>query len=89
MECSDRPRGRLNAEHRPRQERQTVAAQQNVSVDQLTWLDAPEPPVLAHDGGVLVWRDPSRLSALTSATSEGNSEVAGMMRKWGYSQPGK
>ncbi len=68
---------------------QPAAYPVEIAADQLSWLDAVEPPVLAHEGGVLVWRDPSRLSALTTATAEGNSEVAGMMRKWGYSQPGK
>jgi hypothetical protein len=38
----------------------------------------------------MLWRDPSPITPLTlPATARSSSEVAGMMRRWGYAQPGK
>jgi hypothetical protein len=57
--------------------------------DRLTWLDAARPPVAGDHGDVMVWRDPSKITPLTlPATKKSSSEVAGMMRRWGYAQPG-
>ena len=56
----------------------------------LTWLDAARPPVPGERGELLLWRDPSPITSLALPASGGksSSEVAGMMRRWGYAQPG-
>jgi arylsulfatase A-like enzyme len=57
--------------------------------DRLTWIDAVRPPVPGERGEVLLWRDPSKITPLAlSPTKKSSSEVAGMMRRWGYAQPG-
>jgi len=66
------------------------APQLRLEGDQLTWIDATRPPVPGERGDVLLWRDPSPITSLTLPTSaKSSSEVAGMMRRWGYAQPGK
>jgi arylsulfatase len=55
--------------------------------DRLTWLDAPRPPMITERGGLLLWRDDSATSPLLTSNRGANQEVAGMMQKWGYSQP--
>lgn len=57
----------------------------------LTWMDAKRPPVPGDRGAVLLWRDPSAIAplALPGASRGSSGEVAGMMRRWGYAQPGK
>ena len=57
--------------------------------ERLTWLDASRPPVLGERGELLLWRDPSAITPLESTKARSNDEVAGMMRRWGYAQPGK
>lgn len=59
--------------------------------ERLTWLDAARPPVPGDRGEILLWRDPSPITPLTlpPAGGKSSSEVAGMMRRWGYAQPGK
>ncbi len=58
--------------------------------ERLTWIDAARPPVPGERGEVLLWRDPSPITPLTlPAAGKSSSEVAGMMRRWGYAQPGK
>jgi hypothetical protein len=57
--------------------------------ERLGWLDAERPPVLGDRGELLMWRDPSAITPLPSANAKSNQEVAGMMRRWGYAQPGK
>ena len=58
--------------------------------DRLTWIDAARPPVAGERGEILLWRDPSTITPLTlPAAGKSSSEVAGMMRRWGYAQPGK
>jgi len=54
-----------------------------------SWLDATRPPVDGEGGELLVWRDPSRASVMGGPSAHANDEVAGMMRRWGYAQPGK
>jgi arylsulfatase A-like enzyme len=57
--------------------------------DRLTWIDAARPPVLGEHGEVLMWRDPSKITPLgLTPTKKSSSEVAGMMRRWGYAQQG-
>jgi hypothetical protein len=56
----------------------------------LAWMDARRPPPLGENGEILLWRDhtdyrPSPV--LPGATASTSSEVAGMMRRWGYAQP--
>jgi hypothetical protein len=58
------------------------------------WLDAARPPAAASDSGeaeLRLWRDRSTLAPVLAAHGEdaSNEEVAGMMRRWGYAQPGK
>ena len=54
----------------------------------LTWLDAARPPVVGSDGAVLIWRDKSQLATpILAAENSANSEVSGMMQRWGYAQP--
>ncbi|HEY2743654.1 MAG TPA: sulfatase, partial [Polyangia bacterium] len=56
----------------------------------LTWIDAEHPPLRGERGEILLWRDPSPITSLTlPAAGKSSSEVAGMMRRWGYAQPGK
>jgi arylsulfatase A-like enzyme len=56
----------------------------------LTWIDAARPPQPGERGEILLWRDPSPITSLTlPAAGKSSSEVAGMMRRWGYAQPGK
>jgi arylsulfatase A-like enzyme len=57
--------------------------------ERLCWLDAERPPVLGDRGEVLLWRDPSAITPLPAANAKSNQEVVGMMRRWGYAQPGK
>jgi arylsulfatase A-like enzyme len=57
--------------------------------DRLTWLDAEREPILGDRGELLLWRDPSAITPVEPAKTRSNSEVAGMMRRWGYAQPGK
>lgn len=58
--------------------------------DRLTWIDAARPPVPGDRGAILLWRDPSPITPLAlPRASKSSSEVAGMMRRWGYAQPGK
>jgi arylsulfatase A-like enzyme len=58
--------------------------------DRLTWIDAARPPVPGERGEVLLWRDPSPITPLAvSKSAKQSSEVAGMMRRWGYAQPGR
>jgi len=59
--------------------------------ERLTWIDAARPPLPGERGEVLLWRDPSPITslALPAAAAKSSSEVAGMMRRWGYAQPGK
>lgn len=59
--------------------------------ERLTWIDAGRPPVPGDRGEILLWRDPSPITPLTlpPAGGKSSSEVAGMMRRWGYAQPGK
>ncbi|MGZ3406670.1 MAG: sulfatase-like hydrolase/transferase [Polyangia bacterium] len=58
--------------------------------DRLTWIDAARPPVAGERGEILLWRDPSTITPLRlPAAGKSSSEVAGMMRRWGYAQPGK
>lgn len=63
----------------------------NLRGEQLTWLDAARPPVPGERGDLILWRDPSPITSLSGPPSSGksSSEVAGMMRRWGYAQPGK
>ena len=55
----------------------------------LEWLDAVRAPVPGERGELMLWRDPV-VNASTAAPVKGasNGEVAGMMRRWGYAQPG-
>jgi arylsulfatase A-like enzyme len=60
--------------------------------ERLAWLDAVRPPVPGERGELLIWRDPSPITSLalpTSGSGKSSSEVAGMMRRWGYAQPGR
>jgi arylsulfatase A-like enzyme len=57
--------------------------------DRLLWLEAARAPVLGERGDVLLWRDPSAITPLGTQAARQSSEVAGMMRRWGYAQPGK
>jgi hypothetical protein len=58
--------------------------------ERLTWIDAARPPPPGERGDVLLWRDPSPITSLALPSSaKSSSEVAGMMRRWGYAQPGK
>jgi hypothetical protein len=58
--------------------------------ERLTWIDAARPPVPGERGEVLLWRDPSPITPLAVPKSaKQSSEVAGMMRRWGYAQPGR
>jgi arylsulfatase A-like enzyme len=58
--------------------------------ERLTWIDAARPPVPGERGEILLWRDPSPITPLAlPAARKSSSEVAGMMRRWGYAQPGK
>lgn len=58
--------------------------------ERLTWIDAVRPPLPGERGEVLLWRDPSPITPLAlPAARKSSSEVAGMMRRWGYAQPGK
>ncbi len=58
--------------------------------ERLTWIDAARPPQPGESGEILLWRDPSPItSAALPASARSSSEVAGMMRRWGYAQPGK
>lgn len=66
------------------------AAELRLEGERLTWIDAARPPVPGERGEILLWRDPSPLTPLTlPAAGKSSSEVAGMMRRWGYAQPGK
>ncbi|HXU68930.1 MAG TPA: sulfatase-like hydrolase/transferase [Polyangia bacterium] len=57
--------------------------------ERLTWIDAARPPQPGDRGEILLWRDPNPITSLTlPATAKSSSEVAGMMRRWGYAQPG-
>jgi len=59
--------------------------------ERLTWIDAARPPQPGERGEILLWRDPSQITPLNlpAAGKKSSSEVAGMMRRWGYAQPGK
>jgi hypothetical protein len=58
--------------------------------ERLTWLDAARAPFLGERGEVLLWRDPSALTPLVEENRpRARREVADMMRRWGYAQPGK
>lgn len=58
--------------------------------DRLTWIDAARPPLPGERGELLLWRDPSPITSLNlPATARTASEVAGMMRRWGYAQPAR
>lgn len=58
--------------------------------ERLTWLDAARPPLPGERGELLLWRDPSPITSLTlPSAARTSSEVAGMMRRWGYAQPGR
>jgi hypothetical protein len=57
--------------------------------DRLTWLDAARAPYLGERGELFLWRDPSALTPLTESQPRARREVADMMRRWGYAQPGK
>ncbi len=66
------------------------ADQLRLEGERLTWIDAVRPPVPGDRGAILLWRDPSPITPLTlPAAGKSSSEVAGMMRRWGYAQPGK
>jgi hypothetical protein len=66
-----------------------AATQLMLDGDRLTWIDAVRPPLPGEHGEVLLWRDPSKITPLALApTKKSSSEVAGMMRRWGYAQPG-
>jgi hypothetical protein len=66
------------------------ASELELDGDRLTWIDAARPPVAGERGEILLWRDPSTITPLTlPAAGKSSSEVAGMMRRWGYAQPGK
>ncbi|HEX9104744.1 MAG TPA: sulfatase [Polyangia bacterium] len=66
------------------------AAELRLEGNRLTWLDAARPPVPGERGEILLWRDPSPITPLSlPAAGKSSSEVAGMMRRWGYAQPGK
>ena len=66
------------------------AAELRLDGERLTWVDAARPPVPGERGEILLWRDPSPITPLTlPAAGKSSSEVAGMMRRWGYAQPGK
>jgi arylsulfatase A-like enzyme len=57
--------------------------------ERLTWIDAARPPLPGERGELLLWRDPSPITSLTlPSAARTSSEVAGMMRRWGYAQPG-
>jgi arylsulfatase A-like enzyme len=57
--------------------------------ERLTWIDAVRPPLPGERGDLLLWRDPSPITSLTlPSAARASSEVAGMMRRWGYAQPG-
>jgi arylsulfatase A-like enzyme len=71
-----------------------LAAESRVQLqgERLTWLDAARPPVPGERGEILMWRDPSPITSLAlpgNGNGKSSSEVAGMMRRWGYAQPGK
>jgi hypothetical protein len=58
--------------------------------ERLTWIDAARPPLPGERGEILLWRDPSPITPLAlPVAGKSSSEVAGMMRRWGYAQPGK
>jgi arylsulfatase A-like enzyme len=57
--------------------------------ERLTWLDAEREPVLGDRGEVILWRDPSAITPVAPSQAGSNSEVAGMMRRWGYAQPAR
>jgi arylsulfatase A-like enzyme len=57
--------------------------------ERVTWLDAARAPVPGERGEVLLWRDPSTVTALPAVSARNNQEVGDMMRRWGYAQPGK
>jgi arylsulfatase A-like enzyme len=58
--------------------------------DKLTWLDAARPPVPGERGELLLWRDPGPITSVAlPSTARTTNEVAGMMRRWGYAQPGR
>ena len=67
------------------------AAELRLEGERLTWIDAARPPVPGDRGEILLWRDPSPITplALPPAGGKSSSEVAGMMRRWGYAQPAK
>jgi arylsulfatase A-like enzyme len=65
------------------------ATQAVLDGDKLTWLDAAREPVLGDRGDFLMWRDPSAITPVAPTKAKQNGEVAGMMRRWGYAQPGK
>jgi hypothetical protein len=67
------------------------AAELRLDGERLTWIDAVRPPQPGERGEILLWRDPSQITPLNlpAAGKKSSSEVAGMMRRWGYAQPGK
>jgi hypothetical protein len=69
-----------------------LAAEPRVDLrgERLTWLDAARPPMPGERGELLLWRDPSPITSLSGppSSAKSSSEVAGMMRRWGYAQPG-
>jgi arylsulfatase A-like enzyme len=56
-------------------------------ITQWSWLDSARPPVDGDRGDVLLWRDPTRGAEVPALEARANDEVAGMMQRWGYSQP--
>ncbi|MDW8283859.1 MAG: sulfatase [Myxococcales bacterium] len=76
---------------RPREGQRHVAV---IDGALLSRLDAQHPPVLGDRGEVLLWRDEGAATPLAATAQEGRpggdeSEIATMMRSWGYAQPEK
>jgi hypothetical protein len=66
------------------------ASELRLDGERLTWIDAARPPQPGERGEILLWRDPSPITPLPlPASAKSSGEVAGMMRRWGYAQPGK
>jgi arylsulfatase A-like enzyme len=57
--------------------------------DRLTWLDAGRAPHAGERGELTLWRDPNGLQPLITPAHKSRGDVADMMRRWGYAQPGK
>jgi arylsulfatase A-like enzyme len=58
--------------------------------EQLAWLDAARAPAPGSRGDVLLWRDRQRRATppFVAPDARASSEVASMMRRWGYAQQG-